>query len=89
MRREARASSPPDALATPRAARPSPPRGGGSEERRSEDRGLRSGHLLLGTRSDWQRHLKLAQDELGFTGIRGHGLLDDDMSVVPSKGGAT
>ena len=27
-----------------------------------------SGHLLLGTRSDWQRHLKLAHDELGFTG---------------------
>eukprot|EP01043_Picozoa_sp_COSAG02_P021714 COSAG02_NODE_1111_length_14509_cov_3.543303_4_plen_105_part_00 len=27
-----------------------------------------SGHLLLGTRSDWQRQLKLAHDELGFTG---------------------
>ena len=30
-----------------------------------------SGHMLLGTRVDWQRHLKLAHDELGFTGIRG------------------
>ena len=38
--------------------------------------------MLLGTRADWRAHLKLAHDELGFTGIRGHGLLDDDMSVV-------
>lgn len=30
------------------------------------------------------RHLKLAVDELGFTGIRGHGLLDDDMSAAQS-----
>eukprot|EP00658_Telonema_sp_P-2_P026392 TRINITY_DN20653_c0_g1_i1.p1 TRINITY_DN20653_c0_g1~~TRINITY_DN20653_c0_g1_i1.p1 ORF type:complete len:537 (+),score=113.23 TRINITY_DN20653_c0_g1_i1:211-1821(+) len=45
-----------------------------------------SGHMLLGTRSDWRRHLALATNELGVTGIRGHGLLDDDMSVLPSKG---
>merc|ERR1712137_1282328 len=45
-----------------------------------------SGHMLLGTRSDWQAHLKRAKDELGFVGIRGHGLLDDDMSVMPRKG---
>ena len=44
-----------------------------------------SGHMLLGTRSDWRTHLKLAHDECGFTGIRGHGLFDDDMSVVPRK----
>ena len=44
-----------------------------------------SGHMLLGTRSDWRAHLKLAHDECGFTGIRGHGLFDDDMSVVPRK----
>lgn len=43
-----------------------------------------SGHMLLGTRADWRAHLKLAVDELGFTGIRGHGLLDDDMSVTPN-----
>lgn len=42
--------------------------------------------MLLGTRADWQEHLLRAQAELGFTGIRGHGWLDDDMSVVPSKG---
>ena len=42
-----------------------------------------SGHMLLGTRADWQAHLKLAHDELGFQGIRGHGLLDDDMSTAP------
>jgi xylan 1,4-beta-xylosidase len=47
-----------------------------------------SGHLLLGTRSDWQGHLKLAHDELGFTGVRGHGLLDDDMSVLPGEWGS-
>lgn len=42
-----------------------------------------SGHLLLGTRQDWRTHLRLARDELGMQGIRGHGLFDDDMSVVP------
>lgn len=46
-----------------------------------------SGHMLLGTREDWRAHLKLAVDELGFRGIRGHGLLDDDMSVLPRRGG--
>lgn len=45
-----------------------------------------TGHMLLGTRSDWQEHLVRAKNELGFTAIRGHGLLDDDMSVVPRKG---
>ena len=47
-----------------------------------------SGHLLLGTRQDWQDHLRLAHAELGFTGIRGHGLLDDDMSVLPGEWGS-
>eukprot|EP00928_Gymnodinium_smaydae_P066544 TRINITY_DN49537_c0_g1_i1.p1 TRINITY_DN49537_c0_g1~~TRINITY_DN49537_c0_g1_i1.p1 ORF type:complete len:532 (-),score=72.86 TRINITY_DN49537_c0_g1_i1:69-1664(-) len=46
-----------------------------------------SGHMLLGTREDWRNHLRLAVKELGFTGVRGHGLLDDDMSVLPRKGG--
>ena len=41
--------------------------------------------MLLGTRSDWQSHLRLANSELGFTGVRGHGLLDDDMSVMPNQ----
>jgi xylan 1,4-beta-xylosidase len=47
-----------------------------------------SGHLLLGTRQDWQEHLRLANSELGFTGVRGHGLLDDDMSVLPGEWGS-
>eukprot|EP00930_Biecheleria_cincta_P000834 TRINITY_DN102029_c0_g1_i1.p1 TRINITY_DN102029_c0_g1~~TRINITY_DN102029_c0_g1_i1.p1 ORF type:complete len:559 (-),score=74.99 TRINITY_DN102029_c0_g1_i1:216-1892(-) len=46
-----------------------------------------SGHMLLGTREDWRTHLKLAVNELGIRGIRGHGLLDDDMSVLPRRGG--
>jgi len=37
---------------------------------------------LLGTRADWQSHLKLAVAELGVQGIRMHGVLDDDMSVA-------
>jgi len=45
-----------------------------------------SGHMALGARDDWRRHLKLAHDELGFAGVRGHGLLDDDMSVMPGRG---
>ena len=45
-----------------------------------------SGHMLLGTRADWRAHLRLARDELGMKGIRGHGLLDDDMSVLPRLG---
>jgi xylan 1,4-beta-xylosidase len=44
-----------------------------------------SGHMLLGTRVDWRTHLKLAKDECGFKRIRGHGLLDDDMSVVTGR----
>ena len=42
--------------------------------------------MALGARSDWQRHLKLAREELQFEGIRGHGLLDDDMSTMMGKG---
>ena len=44
--------------------------------------------MLLGTRADWREHLRLAHDELGFTGVRGHGLLDDDMSVMPGQWGS-
>jgi hypothetical protein len=47
-----------------------------------------SGHMALGARRDWQEHLKLARDELGFVGVRGHGLLDDDMSVMPNQWGS-
>jgi hypothetical protein len=41
-----------------------------------------SGHMLLGTRADWRQHMLRVRDELGFTGVRGHGILDDDMSVI-------
>lgn len=45
-----------------------------------------SGHMLLATRADWQKHMQRAKHELGFTGVRGHGILDDDMSVVTPSG---
>lgn len=45
-----------------------------------------SGHASLTLRSDWQAHLKLATEQLGLSGVRHHGLLDDDMGVVVSKG---
>lgn len=38
--------------------------------------------MLLGTRADWRQHMARAHDELGFTGVRGHGILDDDMSII-------
>jgi xylan 1,4-beta-xylosidase len=41
-----------------------------------------SGHALLGTRADWQEHMRLAVAELGMSGVRMHGVLDDDMSVA-------
>ena len=41
-----------------------------------------SGHASLTLRPDWQAHLKLATEQLGLTGVRHHGLLDDDMGVV-------
>lgn len=45
-----------------------------------------SGHALLGTRADWREHLQLAVNELGLGGLRFHGTLDDDMSVLPEAG---
>lgn len=46
------------------------------------ERCVGSGHGLLGLRSDWQKHLKIVHDSLGFKYVRFHGILDDDMSVV-------
>eukprot|EP00039_Didymoeca_costata_P003397 m.67388 g.67388 ORF g.67388 m.67388 type:complete len:661 (+) comp11885_c0_seq2:62-2044(+) len=40
-----------------------------------------SGHMSLTLRQDWREHLTMAQRDLGVKHIRGHGLLDDDMSV--------
>ncbi len=40
-----------------------------------------AGRANEGLRADWQRQLKLVQDEIGFRYIRFHGLLHDDMGV--------
>ncbi len=40
-----------------------------------------AGRANEGLRADWQRQLKLCQDEIGFRQIRFHGLLHDDMGV--------
>ena len=36
----------------------------------------------MALRSDWQRQLKRAHDELGFRYVRFHGLLSDDMGTL-------
>lgn len=41
-----------------------------------------SDHARMALRSDWQRQLKRAHDELGFRYVRFHGLLSDDMGLV-------
>ena len=43
-----------------------------------------SGHAQLGTRTDWRAALAQARADLGITGLRMHGWLDDDMSVAPN-----
>jgi xylan 1,4-beta-xylosidase len=45
-----------------------------------------SGHASLTLRPNWQAHLKLAVEQLGLSGVRYHGLLDDDMGVVIGPG---
>ena len=47
-------------------------------------RSFGSGHAALVMRDDWRAHLALAATELGMSGVRYHGLLDDDMEVVIS-----
>ena len=41
-----------------------------------------SGHAALTLRQDWRDSLTAAVHELGLSGVRHHGLLDDDMGVV-------
>jgi xylan 1,4-beta-xylosidase len=41
-----------------------------------------SDHARMALRSDWQRQLKRAHDELGFRYVRFHGLLSDDMGTL-------
>jgi hypothetical protein len=40
-----------------------------------------SGHMSLTLRADWRAHMAMAARDLGVRHVRGHGLLDDDMSV--------
>ena len=48
-----------------------------------------SGHAALTLRQDWRDALTAAVDELGLSGVRHHGLLDDDMGVVIGRNSAT
>lgn len=45
-----------------------------------------SGHMSLTLREDWRTHIRMAAKDLGVKRIRGHGLLDDDMSVSYASG---
>ena len=45
-----------------------------------------SGHMSLTLREDWRNHIRMAARDLGVKHIRGHGLLDDDMSVSYAYG---
>lgn len=45
-----------------------------------------SGHMSLTLREDWRTHIRMAAKDLGVKHIRGHGLLDDDMSVSYAYG---
>ena len=46
-----------------------------------------SDHARAALRSDWQRQLKRAHDELGFRYVRFHGLLSDDMGTLRRHNG--
>ena len=47
-----------------------------------------SGHGSLSLRADYREHLTRVQRDIGFKHIRGHGLLDDDMSTFLGGNGA-
>ena len=47
-------------------------------------RSFGSGHASLSLRDDWRNHLSKARSELGLSGVRYHGLFDDDLAVVPA-----
>jgi xylan 1,4-beta-xylosidase len=46
-----------------------------------------AGRAAEGLRADWQRQLKLCQDEIGFKYLRFHGILSDDMGVYAEHNG--
>ena len=49
-------------------------------------RSFGSGHAALTQRHDWRSHLAQATKQLGLSGVRYHGLFDDDMAVVYAPG---
>lgn len=49
-------------------------------------RSFGSGHASLTLRPDWRSHLVKASTQLGLSGVRYHGIFDDDMAVVPAPG---
>lgn len=40
-----------------------------------------TGHAALALRADYRAHLSAVQRDIGFRSIRGHGILDDDVST--------
>jgi xylan 1,4-beta-xylosidase len=40
-----------------------------------------TGHAALALRSDYRAHLAAVQRDIGFRSVRGHGILDDDLST--------
>src|SRR3984885_9851253 len=46
-----------------------------------------AGRAAEGLRAEWLNQLKMCQDEIGFTYIRFHGLLTDDMGVYSEHNG--
>ena len=45
-------------------------------------RAFGTGHATLTLRDDWRSSLTQAVTDLGLSGVRGHGIFDDDMGVV-------
>jgi len=49
-------------------------------------RSFGSGHASLTVREDWRAHLAEAHTELGASGVRYHGIFDDDHLIMPELG---
>ena len=45
-----------------------------------------SDHAVIALREDWRSQLRRVHAELGFSHVRFHGLLDDDMSILTAEG---
>lgn len=46
------------------------------------DKSIGSGHASLQLRSDWRQYMKYGKDNINFTYVRCHGILDDDVGAV-------